>query len=104
MHYNKNLISSKKKNKKEVLLDFPDDPVVKNSPANAGHTGPIPGPGTPPHAMQQLNPSAAAAEPACPRAHALSQRSHPNEKPHGWRAARLTTPRQKPAHSNKDPE
>ena len=25
--------------------DFPDGPVVKDPPANAGHTGSIPGPG-----------------------------------------------------------
>ena len=87
MHYNKKLISSKKINKKEVMLDFLDGPVVKNSPANAGDTGSIPGPGKPQLAMEQLNPSATAAEPACPRAHAPSKRSRCNKKPHGWRVA-----------------
>ena len=28
-----------------MSLDFPDGPVVKNLPANAGDTGSIPGPG-----------------------------------------------------------
>ena len=28
----------------EYKLDFPDGPVVKNSPVNAGDTGSIPGP------------------------------------------------------------
>ena len=27
------------------MTDFPDGPEVKNSPANAGDTGSIPGPG-----------------------------------------------------------
>ena len=69
------------------MLDFPDGPVVKNSPANAGDTGSIPGPGKPQHAMEQLNPSATAAEPACPSTHAPSKRSRCNKKPHSWRAA-----------------
>ena len=37
--------------------DFPGDPVVKNTPSNAGDTGSAPGRGTKiPHATGQLSP------------------------------------------------
>ena len=74
------------------MLDFSDGSVVKNSPANTEDTSSIPGPGRPQHATEQLNPSATAAEPAYPRAHASSKRSHCNEKHHDQKAA--------PAHHN----
>ena len=39
--------------------DFPDGPVVKNLPCNAGDVGLIPGQGTKiPHAWNQLSPHA----------------------------------------------
>ena len=39
------MAQSKKKKKKKISfnLDFPYGPVVKNPPANTGHTGLIPG-------------------------------------------------------------
>ena len=43
--------------------DFPGGRVVKNPSAIAGDTGLIPGPGIP-HAMEQVSPCAATAEPA----------------------------------------
>ena len=44
--------------------DFPDDPVAKNLPSNAGDMGLIPGQGTKiPHAMGQLSPCGTATEP-----------------------------------------
>ena len=40
-----------------MYMDFPDGPVVKNSPHNAGDVGLIPGQGTKiPHAARQLSP------------------------------------------------
>ena len=45
--------------------DFPDGPVVKNPPSNAGDAGLIPGRGTKiPHAMGQLSLCATTREPA----------------------------------------
>ena len=45
--------------------DFPDGPVVKNLPSNAGHVSSFPGWGTTiPHATGQLSPSATSREPA----------------------------------------
>ena len=46
--------------------DFPDGPVAKNLPSNAGYVGSIPGWGTMiPHATGQLSPSTTSREPAC---------------------------------------
>ena len=46
--------------------DFPDRPVVKNPPCNAGDVGSIPGWGTKlPHAVEQLNLHVTTTEPAC---------------------------------------
>ena len=48
--------------------DFPDGPVVKNPPANAGDTGSILGPGTKiPHAVGHLSPYTTPTEATCPR-------------------------------------
>ena len=42
---------------KHINRNFPDGPVVKSLPCNAGDTGSVPGQGTKiPHAMEQLNP------------------------------------------------
>ena len=47
-------------NRKEVLEDFPRDPVVKNPLSNVVGMGLIPGWGTKiPHAVRQLSPQAA---------------------------------------------
>ena len=44
---------------KNICWDFPDGPVVKNLPPNAGDIGSIPGRGTKiPHATWQLRPLA----------------------------------------------
>ena len=49
--------------------DFPDGPVVKNPPSNAGDVGSIPGQGTKiPHASGQLSPRATTREPVRPGA------------------------------------
>ena len=46
--------------------DFPDGPVVKSPPVNAGDTGSIPGPETKiPHDVGQLSSRAETAEPQC---------------------------------------
>ena len=46
--------------------DFHGDPVVKNSPCNAGDLGSIPGQGTKiPHVVDQLSPSATTREFVC---------------------------------------
>ena len=45
--------------------DFPGGAVVKNPPANAGHTGLIPGPGGSHIAAEQLSLRATTTEPAC---------------------------------------
>ena len=45
------------------VRDFPGGSVVKNLPANAGDTGPSPGPGRFPHAVEQLSPCTASTEP-----------------------------------------
>ena len=43
---------------KAKIRDFPDSPVVKNLPPNAGDTGSVPARGSKiPHAMGQLSPS-----------------------------------------------
>ena len=55
--------------------------VVKNSPANAGDMGLIPGPDRFPRAEEQLNLCAATTEAHWPRAHAAHKRSPCNEKP-----------------------
>ena len=45
------------------MRDFPDGPVVKIPPCNAGDVNSIPGQGTKiPHAMEQLSPPAATTE------------------------------------------
>ena len=44
--------------------DFPGDKVVKNPPASAGDTGSSPGPGSFPHAMEQLSLCTTTTEPA----------------------------------------
>ena len=45
------------------IWDFPDGPVVKNLPSNAGDAGLIPGWGTKiPHAVEQLSLCAATGE------------------------------------------
>ena len=50
--------------------DFPDGPMVKNLPCNAGDTGSIPGRGTKiPYAMGQLSLCATTTEPAHSGAH-----------------------------------
>ena len=42
---------------KDLLRDFPDGPVIKNAPCNAGETPSIPGLGTKiSHAVGQLSP------------------------------------------------
>ena len=43
---------------------FPGGAVVKNPPANAGHTGSSPWSGKIPHAAEQLSPCATTTEPA----------------------------------------
>ena len=48
---------------KNYYRDFPGGAVVKNPPANAGDTGSIPGPGRPPHAVEQQSPCATTTEP-----------------------------------------
>ena len=70
---------------KNYVQDFPGDAVVKNPPANAGDMGSIPDPGSIPHVVEQLSPSATTTEPALqsprpttteartPRARALQQ-------------------------------
>ena len=59
--------------------DFPGGPVVKNLLSNAGDTGSIPGQGTKiPHAMGQLSPCAATAEPTC---HTLESPCNATEEP-----------------------
>ena len=51
---------------KERLWDFPDGPVAKNLPSNAGNMGSIPGWGPKiPHAMGQLSLHAITKEPPC---------------------------------------
>lgn len=68
--------------------DLPTGPVVKSPPTNAGDRGLIPGPGRPPHAVEQqtrvpqlLRPSAATTE-AHPRQSPFSvPRSHHSEEP-----------------------
>ena len=50
----------KRERSKQMGRDFPDGPVVKNPPPNAGDMGSIPGQGTKiPHAARQLSPRAA---------------------------------------------
>ena len=47
------------------MRDFPDGPVVKNPPSNAGEADLILGWGTKiPHAREKLNPLTASSEPA----------------------------------------
>ena len=71
----------------EQSWDFPGGTVVKNLPANAGDTGSIPGPGRShmlwsnyTHEPQLLSPRATTTEACVPRARALQQVSHHNEK------------------------
>ena len=46
------------------LRDFPDEPVVKNTPSNAGDTGSIPGRGTKiPQATREIGPHTTTTEP-----------------------------------------
>ena len=46
--------------------DFPGDPVVKNSPSNAGDSVSLPGQGTKiPHALGQLCPCPTTKDPSC---------------------------------------
>ena len=47
--------------------DFTGSPVVKNSPANTGDTGLIPGPGRIPHAVEQLSLCATTTEARAPQ-------------------------------------
>ena len=72
--------------------DFPGDPVVKNSPANAGDMGSIPGlgrfhmpEGNEAHGLQLLSPSSWVCElqllkPLCLEPMLCNKRSHHNEK------------------------
>ena len=64
-------------------MDFPDGPVVKNPPANAGNTGSIPGVGRSTKPMH-LKYWARDPEPS-----SRDKRSHCDEKPghHSWGAA-----------------
>ena len=55
------------------MQGFPGGAVVKNLPANAGDTGSSPGPGTFPHAAEQLSPCATTTEAQAPRARAPQQ-------------------------------
>ena len=49
-----------------ITRDFPDGPVVKNLPPNAGSAGLIPGQRTKiPHALGQLSPFATTKDPMC---------------------------------------
>ena len=56
--------------KEYLLRDFPDGPVVKNPPCNAGDAGSIPGWGSKiPYASEQLSLSATTTETTCSEAH-----------------------------------
>ena len=64
--------------------DFTGSPVVKNSPANTGDTGLIPGPGRIPHAVEQLSLCATTTEARAPQekqpqweAHTTQRKSSP---------------------------
>ena len=80
-------------------MDFPDDPVVKNLPANAGDTGTIPGLGRPhahmlqgnwAHAPQLLSLSSAARELQTLKPVSLEPVLHNMRSPHS----------EKPVHHN----
>ena len=81
------------------MQDFPDGPVVKNSPASAGDMGSILGLGRC-HVPQSNYCSLHALDPV-----PCNKRSRSNEKPlHHTREKPLLAPtREKPACSNKDP-
>ena len=84
--------------------DFPDGPVVKNTPANAGECRSDPWFGKIPHTLGQLSPGATTTEPAHPGALLCSQRAHHSEKcvHHNWRVAPTPHNQKKPAHSKED--
>ena len=86
--------------------DFKCGPVVKNSPANTGDTGLIPGPGRFPHAIELLSLCATTTEAQVSRAHAPQQEKQPQWEAHTTQ--RKSSPhspstRGKPAHSSEDP-
>ena len=61
-----------------AVRDFSGSLVVKNLPCNTGDLGSMPGWGTTiPHAVGQLSPQTATAEPVHSRAHALQERPVP---------------------------
>ena len=99
------------------IWDFPGGPVVKNSPANSGDTGLIPGPGrfhmlrgNEDHASQLLSLCSQAQKPqllkpAYPRAHAPQQEKPPQWEAHTpqWRVAPARCNHRRSACSNRDP-
>ena len=76
---------------KKPCIGLPGGSVVKNPPANAGHTGSIPGPGKIPHATEQLSPRVTTTEPV----HQALQQEKP---PQG--EARAPQQRVVPTHRN----
>ena len=67
----------------EIIGGFPGGAVVASPPADAGHTGSCPGPGTGkiPHAAERLGPWAMVAEPVRPEPVAPQR-----ERPQQWEA------------------
>ena len=83
---------------KRTALGFPDGPVVKNPPCNAGDMGSMLGPGTKiPHASGQLSLWG-----ATPAVYAL-QREANTMRSRNWRVSPAHHNKRKPACSNKDP-
>ena len=80
-------------------MDFPDGPVVKNPPANAGDTRSIPGAG---RSAKPMHRSCWARD---PEPSSRSKRSHRDGKPvrHSWGAALTRRSERKPACNNGDP-
>ena len=84
--------------------DFPSGPVVKNPPANAGDTGPVPHLG-----RWHTPPGNWAPEPQLlkrvPQSPCSAPEKHHSEKPvhFSWRGASARLSQRKPVHSDQDP-
>ena len=77
---NETEVDTEAPNIKSRRRDFPDCPVVKNPPCNAGDTGLIPGQETKiPHATEQLSPCCHSLEAVC---HNYRVREPPQQKIH----------------------
>ena len=80
--------------------DFTVGPVVKNSPANTGDTGLIPGPGRIPHAIEQLSLCATTTEARAPQEKQPQWEAHTTQRKS---SPRSPSARGKPAHGSEDP-